>query len=212
MKKTLLFLLSIIAIQARAQYAGPAVDSCLAFASNETRQSGAKAATLVFDRDRDLIIERTTRKMGSQFVSSLLHGNGAIVYPQGVPVEMSFVCLLADEKRAVFFTWAPRRDAPVLAQCRRAADAAGCLDTVLQVYEQDLTQLYAKHFVEAREADAAARNENASNAFRRSADAFKAYRDAECARRAGTTAASGGGDAHKACMVELTRRRGLDLR
>ena len=205
MKKTLLLLLSVIAVQARAQYAGPAVDSCLALALKETRQGGAKAATVVFDRDRDLVIERATRTMGSQFISSVLSGNGSIVHPQGVPVELSFVCLLADQKRALFFTWTPRRDAPALAQCRRSGDPAACLDLMLQLAEQDLTLLYARHLVEAREADVAAKNENASNAFRRSGDAFKAYRDAECARR-------GAGEARNACIVDLTRRRALDLR
>ncbi|MEW6688247.1 MAG: lysozyme inhibitor LprI family protein [Pseudomonadota bacterium] len=182
-----------------AQYSGPAVDTCLGYAAKDIGQK------VVFDRDAGLAIERYTRKVGSQFVSSLLLGNGAIVYPRGVPVEMSFVCLLADEKRAVFFGWTPRRDAPVLAQCRRAPEPAGCLEALLQLAEQDLTQLYAQHLVDARAADVKAGDESASNAFRRSADAFKAYREAECARR-------GGGDATSACLVELTRRRALDLR
>jgi uncharacterized protein YecT (DUF1311 family) len=128
------------------------------------------------------------------------------VYAKAPAVEMSFLCLLADEKRAVFFHWTPRRDAPVLAQCRRGAgDIGGCLDTLLQVAEQDLTQAYAQRFQEARELDAAAKNEDSTNAFRKAAEAWRAYRDAECARR-------GAGDERKACMVELTRRRALDLR
>jgi hypothetical protein len=188
-----------VSFNAAAQYSGPAVDTCLSYASKEIKQK------VVFDRDASLVIERYTRKAGSQFVSSLLLGNGAIVYPGGVPVEMSFVCLLADEKRAVFFNWLPRRDAPVLAQCRRASGPAECLEALLQVAEQDLIQLYAKHFVDARQADSAAGNEERLISFRKSADTWKAYRDAECARR-------GAGEAHKACMVELTRRRALDLR
>lgn len=193
-----LFLLLFVSFKVVAQYSGPAVDACLSYASKEIKQK------VVFDRDADLVIERYTRKAGSQFVSSLLHGNGAIVLAQGVPIEMSFVCLLADEKRAVFLDWRPRRDAPVLAQCRRGSDPADCLDALLQIAEQDLTQIYARHYVEAREADFAAKNDDRMNAFRRSADAFKAYREAECARR-------GAGDANKACMVELTRRRALEL-
>lgn len=194
-----LFLLLFLSFKAIAQYSGPAVDTCLAYASREIKQK------IVFDRDAELVIERYTRKAGSQFVSSLLHGNGSIVLQQGVAVEMTFLCLLADEKRAVFFDWRPRRDAPVLAQCRRGTETAGCLDTLLQLAEQDLTQIYARHYVDARELDAAAGNDDRMNAFRRSAEAFKAYREAECARR-------GAGDVAKACMVELTRRRALDLR
>lgn len=210
--RSLGFFLLVVSFNVAAQYSGPAVDTCLAYASNDIRQSGASAARVVFDRDRELAIERYTRKAGSQFISSLLIGNGAIVYPQGAPVEMSFVCLLADEKRAVFFSWMPRRDAPVLAQCRRSPELANCLDGLLQLAEQDLTALYSKHFVEAREADSKSGNESAVTAFRRSADAWRAYRDAECARRSAPSASGGSGDAGKACLVELTRRRFLDLR
>jgi hypothetical protein len=39
----------------------------------------------VFERDSELNIDRYTAKVGSQFVSSLLYGNGAIVYGDGVP-------------------------------------------------------------------------------------------------------------------------------
>jgi hypothetical protein len=200
-------LLALLPLAAAAQYAGPALETCRAYAEADVRKAGNAAALVQFDRDAQLNIERYTRKVGSQFVSSLLHGNGAIVLPAGVPVEMSFVCLLAEEKRAVFFHWMPRRDAPVLAQCRRAKDAATCLDALLAVAEQDLTQLYARHFLDARQADAGSGAENATGAFRRSADAFRAYRDSECARRG-----AAGSEPHKACMVELTRRRGLDLR
>lgn len=191
---------------ALSQYAGPGVETCRSHAEREIRKEGAQVTAIVFDRDQHLNIERYTQKIGSQFVSSLLFGNGAIVYTKAPAVEMSFLCLLADEKRAVFFHWTPRRDAPALAQCRRgASDAGGCLDALLQVAEQDLTQAYAQRFQEARELDAARKNEDSVAAFRRAADAWRAYRDAECARR-------GAGDARKACMLELTRHRALDLR
>ncbi|MBI2748642.1 MAG: DUF1311 domain-containing protein [Burkholderiales bacterium] len=199
-----------------AQYAGPGVETCRAYAEREVRSDSSRAQTVAFDRDRELNIERYTRKIGSQFVSSLLYGNGAIVLGPGPAIEMSFLCLLADEKRAVFFHWTPRRDAPSLAQCRRNAAAreepGACLDVLLQTVERDLTQAYALRFQEARERDAVLKNEEAVAAFRKAADAWRSYRDAECARR---TAASGGGsgaaDAQKACVVELTRRRALDL-
>ena len=196
------------ATPAVAQYTGPGVEVCRAYAERDVRKGSAKVQSVVFEKDRELNIDRYTAKVGSQFVSSLLYGNGAIVYGGGVPaVEMTFLCLLADDKRAVFFYWVPRRDAPALAQCRRGdgAKPGQCLETLQNVAEQELTELYAKHTVDARQADAKAGNENALNAFRRGADAWRAYRDAECARRAA-------GDERQACMVELTRRRALDLR
>lgn len=207
MKRAAVLALLVLPFAATAQYSGPAVHSCAAYAEREIKSGHPTVKAVVLDDDRDRNIERYTRKLGSQFVSSVLFGNGAIVNANGPAVEFSFVCLLANEKRAVYFFWAPRRDAPVLAQCRRSgASAVGaCLDALLRIAEQDLTNAYANRFVEARQADASAGNEEKTAAFRRSADAWRAYRDAECARR-------GDGEAATACLVELTRRRALDLR
>lgn len=207
--KRLLALLALLcaASPVLAQYSGPAVQTCRAFAEAEIRKNSAVAAAVRFDADASLNIERYSRKLGSQQVSSLLSGTGAIVYPQGVPVELGFVCLLADERRALFFHWIPRPEAPALAQCRRTKEAAACLDALLVVAEQELTMRYAGLFVDARAQDEKAGNEAASGVFRRSSEAFLAYRTAECARRG-----AAGSEPHKACMVDLTRRRALDLR
>ena len=203
--RALVFLLSILPLASFAQYAGPAVDACLAYAAKDIAQTGAEKPSVVFERDASLALERYARKAGSQFVSSLLVGNGALVYPKGLSVEMTFLCLLASDRQAVFFDWRPRRDAPALAQCGRGKEPASCLESLLLVAEQDLTTLYSRHFIEARQADAAAGNEERVTAFRKAADAFKVYRDAECARR-------GKAEVHAACMVEMTRRRAQDLR
>lgn len=207
--KKLLALLALLgaAAPALAQYSGPAVQTCRAFAEAEIRKTSPVAAAVRFDNDASLNIERYSRKLGSQHVSSLLYGNGAVVYPQGVPVELSFLCLLADDRRALFFHWFPRTEAPALAQCRRTKEAAACLDALLVVAEQELTMRYAGLFVDARAQDEKAGNETASGIFRRSSEAFLAYRAAECARRG-----AAGSEVHKACLVDLTRRRGLDLR
>lgn len=188
-----------------AQYAGPAVEACRAFAEKEHKAQSA-SSRVVFDRDRHLGIDRYDGRVGSQKVASLLYGNGAIVLASGPAVEMSFTCLLADEKRPVFFHWTPRSDASALTQCTRSGNSAGgCLEALLQVTEQDLTQAYAARFQEARDADSKAGNENASDAIRRSNQAWLSYRDAECARHASA-------DARKACIVDLSRRRLLDVR
>ena len=106
------FLLPVLfaAFNANAQYAGPGVQTCLAYAQADARAYSHKPARVEFDRDAHLTIEKYTRKVGSQFVSSILTGNGAIAYEQGVAVEMSFVCLLASDKQAVFFYWLPQPD------------------------------------------------------------------------------------------------------
>jgi len=212
MRALLPALLVLCPFQAAAQYAGPAVQSCRAYAQAELKMTGTGAATVRFDNDRHLNIERYTRKAGSQFVSSLLFGHGAIMLVKGPPIEMSFLCLLASDRQPLFFFWSPRPEAPVLAQCRRgaaekpASKPEDCLDPLLQAAEFDLTQLYAKHFQRAHEEDQKSGGSARVDAFRRSSDAFRAYRDAECARRG-----PAGGEAQRACLVELSRRRGFDL-
>ena len=195
-----------------AQYNGPAVEACRAYALKELRRDGAKTATVVIERDASLSLERQTRKIGNQSVSSILTGNGAVVYENSPSAELSFLCMLADEKRPVFFIWQGRADAPVMAQCVRSEELRGniasCLELLQRTAEQDLSLVYAHRFQEANQ-----RGEQSLAAYRKSNDEWRQYRDAECARRR-ELAPSGVApeDFHMACTVELTRRRALDMR
>ena len=198
--------------EAKAQYTGPAVEACRAHALKELRRDGNRASSVVLERDASLDLERHGRKVGSQPVSSILTGNGAVVYEGAPSAELSFLCLLADEKRAVFFAWLPRANAPVLAQCTRGEPLRGkahdCLQVLLRVAEQDLSQVYAFRFQEANE-----RGEKSLAAYRKANDAWREYRDAECVRRREHAPASvAPEDYQAACTVELTRRRALDMR
>ena len=200
-----------------AQYSGPAVDACLAYAKSEAKREGTSAKDIIFERDQSLMLERYTRKLGNQFVSSILRGNGAVVLDNAPSAELSFMCLLADDKRAVFFEWLPRIDTSAMAQCTRDDALRGkprsCLETLLSVAETDLTQAYAAHFQEARVRDHKAGNEAAANTFRKADEEWRQYRDAECQRRRDHTPAGvAAEDFQVACAVELTRRRALDMR
>jgi uncharacterized protein YecT (DUF1311 family) len=208
---------ALAALSSYAQYNGPAVEACRAYAKQEAVRDGTKAKDIVFERDQNLQIERYTRKIGNQFVSSILRGNGAVVLDGAPSAELSFICLLVDEKRAVFFDWLPRANVPAVAQCTR--DGAfrdkprPCLETLLQVAENDLMQIYAMHFQDARERDHNAGNENGVTSFRKANDEWRQYRDAECARRKDQLPQGIAlEDYQLACMVELTRRRQLDMR
>ncbi|HEX5613010.1 MAG TPA: lysozyme inhibitor LprI family protein [Burkholderiales bacterium] len=197
-----LLVAAFVPAAALAQYTGPAAETCRSYAEKEIRKGNDQVKAIVFDQDTDLQIARYTRNVGSQFVSSLLEGNGAILYAGGRPVEFRFLCLLAQDKRAVFFHWTPRRDASPLLQCRRGgASTEECLNALHELAESELTQLYAKHYTEALQAG----GEPAADKFRRSADAWKTYRDAECGRRAKP-------QEQKACVVAMMRQRAADLR
>ncbi len=213
----LLAFLGMISWSAVAQYNGPAVEACRAYAKRELALNGNKAGEVAFERDQALSIDRYTRKLGSQFVSSVLMGNGAIVLEGAPSAELSFICLLADEKRPVFFYWLPREGSNALAQCTRNEGSRGkpraCLEFLLQVAEQDLGQIYAIGFQEARERDAQSKSERFTGAYRTANTEWLQYRDAECARRldlapTGVVAE----DYRLACIVDLTRRRALDMR
>jgi uncharacterized protein YecT (DUF1311 family) len=209
----ILALLPLILVSAvHAQYRGPAIEACRAYAMNELKRDGTQAKAVVIERDAQLTLEREARKVGSQPVTAVLMGNGAVVFEGAPSAELSFVCLLADEKRAVYFAWQARPNAPALAQCLRSDElknkAGGCLDLLLRVAEQDLSQAYAYRFQEANE-----RGEQSLAAYRKANEEWREYREAECARRRELAPAGvSPDDFQAACMVELTRRRALDMR
>lgn len=212
-----LLLLLLFPVIANAQYAGPGVDTCLGYAKRQLARDANTARDVVIERDANLVIERYTRKVGNQFVSSILSGNGAVVFANAPSAELAFICLLADEKRAVFFEWLPRRDASAMAQCTRddttRASPRTCLQTLLEVSEQDLSQAYAQRLTDARQNDAAGGNEGWSDRYRASNKAWIEYRDSECERRKDQTPTGiDPGDYQLACIVELTRRRLVDMR
>jgi hypothetical protein len=200
-----LLLALLVTSSAFAQYNGPAVEACRTYALKDLNREGQRNQ-VVIESDRHLLMERYTRKVGNQFVSSVLSGNGAVIYPQAPSAELSFVCLLADEKRPVFFSWLSRQDVAALSQCTRDESLRGkprpCLEMLQQMAESELGQLYAHRFQEANE-----RGEAAVAAYRKSNDQWREYRDAECQRRGAQ------GEEHQlACIVDLTRRRAWDMR
>jgi len=127
--------LLLFPLLANAQYDGPGVETCRLYAQRQLMRDANTARSIVIERDQSLIIERYTRKVGNQFVSSILTGNGAVVFANAPSAELAFICLLADDKRAVFFEWLPRRDASAMTQCLRddttRASPRSCLQTLV---------------------------------------------------------------------------------
>ncbi len=209
---SLLIGFAVFANLSHAQYEGPALEACRAYAKKEAEREGMRVNDVVLERDASLAMERYARKVGNQPVGSILTGNGAVVLPGAPSAELSFICLLADEKRPVFFNWLPRQNAAALAQCRRSeavrAQARSCLELLLRTAEMDLTQVYANGFQQANE-----RGAQALAAYRKSNDEWLQYRDAECARRREFPPEGvAPEEARLACTVEITRRRALDMR
>ena len=209
--KLLAAFLLLLPLTAFAQYKGPAVEACRAYAKREVAQS-SKPEDVIIVQDQSLFIERYGRKIGNQHVASILTGNGAVVLPGTPTAELAFICLLADEKRPVFFNWLPRQQVSALAQCTRSQALRGksreCLEFLIRVAEQDLTQIYAQRFQEAHEG-----GEEKLTAYRKANEEWKEYRDAECLRRSqhppkGVSVE----ETQLACVVELMRQRRRDMR
>jgi uncharacterized protein YecT (DUF1311 family) len=207
-----LLVLLVLSFPAKAQYKGPAVEACRSFAVKEAEREGLAKQEVLILQDGALLMERFDRKLGNQRVSSILTGNGAVVLPESPSAELSFICLLADEKRPVFFNWLPRYNVSALTQCTRAKamreNTRECLEFLLRVVETDLTQVYSERFQEAH-----AKSEEAVERYRKSNDEWKQYRDAECLRRA-QHAPQGVApeDVQLACWIDMTRQRGRDMR
>ena len=211
------YALLFVSFFANAQYEGPAVDACQQYAKRQLFRDASTAREAVIDRDANLIIERYTRKLGTQFVASILTGNGAVVFANAPSAELGFICLLADEKRPLFFYWLPRQNPVALMQCLRdkalRAQPRPCLEILLQVAETDLSLVYALAFQDAVERDFGAKSEDFTVAYRKANDEWRQYRDAECARRRALAPSDIPADDYQvACMVDLTRRRALDMR
>jgi len=201
-----------LSCHAFAQYSGPAVQACIDYAKKEQKAGGGSARDIVFERDQSLQLERYTRKLGSQFVASILTGNGAVVLDSAPSAELAFICLLENEKKPLFFEWMPRPFAPAAAQCLRSPELQksprACYELLHRVADQDLTLVYAQRFQEANE-----RGDAAVAAFRKSNDEWKQYADAECARRRGIAPAGIAPDDYAlACHVDLIRRRAQDMK
>jgi uncharacterized protein YecT (DUF1311 family) len=188
------------------------VEACRKYALQESKREGSRATDIVIERDASLLIERYTRKLGSQFVSSILTGNGAAVFDGAPSAELTFICLLASDKQPVFFSWLARQNAPAIAQCTRHSSMRDkpqpCLEALQRVVEADLGTVYALRFQEANALGGAP-----LAAYRKSNDEWREYRDAECARRRDNSPAGIEPDDYRlACIIELTRRRALDMR
>jgi uncharacterized protein YecT (DUF1311 family) len=195
-----------------AQSEKAALEACRAYAKGEAAREGTRASDIVLERDTGLHLERAPRKLGSQPMSGFLTGNGAVVFADAPSAELSFICLLADDKRPVFFSWLPRRQVSALTQCVRSEplrrNPGQCLEILERFADDELLHLYAQEYQ-----DATARGSDAVAAYRKANDAWRAYRDAECARRrAEAPQGVSPDDLQRACVIDLTRRRALDLR
>ena len=80
-------------------YQGPAVDACARLARAELTQNGMAVASVKLVQND---IEKHTRNVGTQFVSSVLTGLVHIDLPDGKARQARYLCLVADDRTPVF--------------------------------------------------------------------------------------------------------------
>jgi hypothetical protein len=87
---------------ALAQYEGPGFSACMSYGEKQLMQDGT-IRSVVFVNDKDTVIEKYTRNVGSQFVSSILTGKATVKRNSGQAQKLRYLCLLADDQTPVFF-------------------------------------------------------------------------------------------------------------
>ena len=93
-------LLCAAVLPAAAQdYQGPAVDACARLVRAELTQNGMAVASVRLVQND---IEKYTRNVGTQFVSSVLTGLVHIDLPDGKVRQARYLCLVADDRTPVF--------------------------------------------------------------------------------------------------------------
>ena len=192
------------------------VEACRAYAQARAGSATATSAKdVVFERDQALC-HRALRaaRLGNQFVSSILTGNGAIVLRRDAQRAELSLRLPARRRQArgvlPLDAAAERLRARAVHARRGAARQVARLPGVPAAGRRAGPDRRSTRmrFQEAHEG-----GEKTLAAYRKANDEWREYRDAECARRRevapkGVSAE----DAELACVVELTRQRGRDMR
>lgn len=211
-----LTVLALSAGPAAAQYDGPGFRTCEAYANRQLASGNASIARVVLVNDRETVLDRYTAKVGSQFVSSVLSGNGLLRLKDGAVAGVRYVCLLASDKQAVFFRAEPRQ-VGALEQCRAetadAGDLGACLQRLLDGAQGRLDAAESHVRQEAQALDRRSGRTRAAASFDEGERAWRAWRDGACAyRREAAVAAEGNGEhVYRACQADLTRRRAAAL-
>lgn len=155
-------------------------------------------------------------KVGSQFVSTVLSGNGLVKSTNGQTQDIQYTCLLENDRKAVFFHAMEPKAITSLERCSIGVKTIGesipCLRETLEREEARLAELQAKTTVQTKKVDQQWPDVKAGQAFVLSTADWKQYRDQECERR--DKYRTGGNHPDITlfeCQIQKTRQRIQDL-
>jgi uncharacterized protein YecT (DUF1311 family) len=189
------------------------LSTCAQFANKRYQARQARQFEKITLLPQNLVVEKLNGKMGSQYISKVLSGNGMLKLKGAEPLGIQFTCLLENDQKTVFFHATPKATSSVPAAdpaktCEEHAPTIGeavpCLEKTLKQEEQKLGGLEKRIKSQG--------NSNAKQLLGLSGQQWKRYRDSECLRRLAVRTGGNHPDITEyECKIRKTRERIRDL-
>lgn len=194
----------------------PTIAACQRYATSHYQQVSPERFVSLQLLDEGVDEKKYERKVGSQFISTVLSGRGIWRDKAGGPSNVRFTCLLENSAKPIFIDIAQdgRRD-PV-AVCWDGFEPSGwaqmtqCLQDSLKKEEAALSDLLTKA---TQQAGQSLDQISAKRALQESNAQWVKYRDTECARRQAFVAGRNHPDIGElTCQIRETAERLSDLK
>lgn len=193
----------------------PSLSACERYANQQLRRENPADQSVIQLLPENILDEKYEDKLGSQFISSVLSGNGLLKTPNQADRAIQFTCLLEDWKTPRFFHImdAPERDSAQTCwdqfQPAGWGELTSCLKNALKREEEALKTTEAE--AESR-AEQSMEKAAAKDALDVSSDLWQQYRDSECQRQQAQMAGANHPDVRDlTCRIQVTRQRVRDL-
>ena len=201
-------LYAMMSVPSAAQdYRGPAVDACARLARDELRQNRVAVTSVKLVLNE---IEKYTRKLGTQFVSSVLTGTLYADLPDGNVKRAKYLCLLADDRTPVFLRLDWVSTSALEETCGGNFEC-----TAREVSEMDrrIDQDFRERLEEAKAAMPVEDFAEYATSAERELRAWRDYRDAACALSFIEAPRGPGARNEQGCRKSMTSGRlGVGLR
>lgn len=205
---------------AGAQAAEPSGTStlaaCQSYATRYYQQVNPELFVSIRLLEEGVSEEKYENKVGSQFVSTVLSGNGIWQGKAGGPSDVRFTCLLENSAKAVYFAIAEDKRRDPVAVCWDGFEPSGwgkmtqCLQDSLKREEAALADLQTKA---AQQAGESLDKVSAKKTLQESNAQWLKYRDSECDRRQAFVAGRNHPDIGElTCQIHKTAERISDLK
>lgn len=192
--------------------------ACQSFAADWYRQENPDNFESITLEQTGLDEEKYEDKVGSQFISTVLSGYGQLKYRDEKPSPIQFTCLLESDEKAVFFHPSEGQPPDAVKQCWDHfqpgdwGSMQDCLTKALAKAELALGKLETEAKTQAEKVESRFPDSAAHESLDNSITQWKAYRDAECARRdAFRTGGNHPDVARYECLIRKTQERIRDF-